>query len=205
PSHGVDLVVFDLGEDDLFLHADVVVPATVERAARHAAEVAHPGEGDRHQAIEELVHPPAAQGDHAPDGIALADLEARDRLAGAGHDRLLACDPRATADGVLEHLLVGHGLTHAHVQRDLLDPGDLHDRLVPELLHRCGDDLFAITLLEPSHHFLSNPRWRHAPRRGIGVVDQALTCSPFDLKYRTLVPSWRKRKPTRSPFPVAGL
>src|SRR5690606_15595949 len=35
--------------------------------------------------------------------------------------------------------------------------------------------------------------------------DQALTCSPFDLKKRTLVPSWRNRKPTRSPLPVAGL
>src|SRR5512138_1205408 len=37
----VDLVVLDLGKDDLFLDADVVVPAAVERARRDAAEVAH--------------------------------------------------------------------------------------------------------------------------------------------------------------------
>src|SRR5690606_7014057 len=33
----VDLVVLDLGEDDLFLHAEGVVAATVEGAGRHAA------------------------------------------------------------------------------------------------------------------------------------------------------------------------
>src|SRR5690606_16610528 len=163
PSHGVDLVVFDLGEDDLFLHADVVVAATVEGAARHAAEVADARERDRNQAIEELVHPFAAQGDHAADRVALADLEAGDRLARPGDDRLLPRDAGQVADRVLEHLLVGHGLADAHVQRDLLDPRGLHDRLVPELLDQCGDDLFAITLLEASHHFLSNPRWRLRP------------------------------------------
>src|SRR5690606_23562639 len=82
PSHGVDLVVFDLGEDDLFLHADVVVAPAIEGPARYAAEVTHPRERDRDQAVEELVHPLAAQGDHASDRIAFADLETGDRLAG---------------------------------------------------------------------------------------------------------------------------
>src|SRR5574337_138830 len=40
PADRIDLVVVDLGEDDLLLHADVVVAAAVERAARYAAEVA---------------------------------------------------------------------------------------------------------------------------------------------------------------------
>ena len=36
----------------------------------------------------------AAQRDHRADRHALADLELRDRLLGAGHDRLLAGDAR---------------------------------------------------------------------------------------------------------------
>src|SRR5487761_1917293 len=49
----VDLVVLDLREDDLLLDAHVVIAATVEAAARHAAEVAHAGQRHRHQAVEE--------------------------------------------------------------------------------------------------------------------------------------------------------
>src|SRR5690606_25283639 len=48
-------------------------------------------------------------------------------------------------------------------------------------------------------------RWRIALRQGLGVLDQALTCSPLDLKNRTLVPSWSERMPTPSPLPLAGL
>src|SRR5690606_23086456 len=56
---------------------------------------------------------------------------------------------------------------------------------------------------EPS--FPLEPSLAPAPRRGCGIGDQDLTCSPFDLKKRTLVPSSRDRNPTRSPLPVAGL
>src|SRR5690606_5321145 len=52
----VDLVVGDLGEDDLFLDAEAVVAAAVERARRHAAEVADARHRHVDQAVEELVH-----------------------------------------------------------------------------------------------------------------------------------------------------
>src|SRR5690349_10446118 len=40
PADGIDLVVLDLGEDDLLLHAEAVVAAAVERTVRYATEVA---------------------------------------------------------------------------------------------------------------------------------------------------------------------
>ena len=119
PRELVDLVVLDLGEDDLFLDADVVVAAAVERAARDAAEVAHARQRDGDEAVEELVHAHAAQRDHRADGHVLADLEVRDRLAGLGDHRLLAGDLGQVADRVVHDLLVGHRFADAHVERDL--------------------------------------------------------------------------------------
>src|SRR5262245_40158942 len=70
PADRVDLVVLDLGEDDQLLHAEVVVPPAVERAAGHAAEVADARHGDVDEAVEEFVHPAPAQRDLAADRIA---------------------------------------------------------------------------------------------------------------------------------------
>jgi hypothetical protein len=50
----------------------------------HAAEVADAGHRDRDQAVEEVVHPVAAQGHLGAQRHALADAEARDRLLGLG-------------------------------------------------------------------------------------------------------------------------
>src|SRR6185437_13131723 len=69
----VDLVVVDLGEDDLLLEAERVVPLAVERLARDALEVARPGERDGDEAVEELPHAVPAEGDHRADGDPLAE------------------------------------------------------------------------------------------------------------------------------------
>src|SRR5215813_9003592 len=71
----IDLVVGDLGENDLFLDAEVVVAAAVERARAHAAEVADTRHRDRNQAIEELVHARAAQRHLGADRETVAHLE----------------------------------------------------------------------------------------------------------------------------------
>src|SRR5688572_28631739 len=47
PADLVDLVVLDLGEDDLLLDAHVVVAPAVEALAGNAAEVAHARQRDR--------------------------------------------------------------------------------------------------------------------------------------------------------------
>src|SRR5512137_2973418 len=186
----VDLVVLDLRKDDLFLQADVVVAAAVEGTTRHAAEVAHARERHRHEAIQELVHPLAAQRDHRADGQVLADLEVGDGLAGLRHDRLLAGDLREVANRHVDVLLVVDRLAHAHVQRDLRDAGHLHHCLVAELLHQRRHDLLAVLGMETRH---ARSPYAFAP-----------TTAPLLLNTRSLLPS-TSLTPTRSPLLVAGL
>src|SRR2546430_5314619 len=52
------------------LETEAVIAPAVKSAVRHAAEIADARHGDVHQAVEELVHPCAAQRHHAADGKA---------------------------------------------------------------------------------------------------------------------------------------
>src|ERR1700723_3475216 len=63
PLDRVDLVVVDLGEDDLLLEAERVVALAVEGLARDALEVARARQGEGQEAIEELPHPGAPESD----------------------------------------------------------------------------------------------------------------------------------------------
>src|SRR4029453_12209736 len=80
PADGVDLVVVDLREDQLLGDAEGVVPAAVERVRVEPAEVTDARDRDAHQAVVELPHAVAPQGDLGADGVALAELDAGDRL-----------------------------------------------------------------------------------------------------------------------------
>ena len=65
-------------------------------------------------------------------------------------------DRRELLRGGLEHLGVLLRLAHAHVDRDLHDPGRLHHGRVAEPLHQLRLDLALVALLEPrSHQLLS--------------------------------------------------
>src|SRR5579859_5778102 len=70
PAETVHLVVVDLREGELLPEAERIVAAAVERPARHAAEIADPGQGERRQAVEEVPHPIAAKSDLRADRIA---------------------------------------------------------------------------------------------------------------------------------------
>src|SRR5882762_5756210 len=193
PAQGVDLVVFDLREDDLFLDAEAVVAAAVERAARDAAEVTDTRDRHGDQTIQEFVHALAAQGHHASDRIPLADLERRDRFLGLGDHGSLAGDLGEVGNGVVQDLLVRRRFAHAHIERDLLDARHFHRGLVPELLHKIGYDVLAVVVLQAGHRQVSV------------LVDQASIISPLDLNTRTLRPSSISLKPIRSAFLVCGL
>src|SRR5436190_2658286 len=147
----VDGVVVDLGEDDLLAQAHRVVAAAVERRGLQAAEVADPRDRDRRQAVEELVGALAAQRDRHADRHALAQLECRDRLAGAADVRLLAGDRRELLGGGVEDLGVLLGIADAHVQRDLLDPRGLHRRRVAEAVDQRRANLFVVSGLQAGH------------------------------------------------------
>src|SRR5215471_16010743 len=151
PPQGVDLVVLDLRENDLFLDPEAVVAAAVEGAVRYAAEVADARDRDGHEAIEELVHALAAQRHHAAHREILAHLEGGDRFLRLGDHRLLPGDLGEVGHGVVQDLLVLGGLAHAHVERDLADSRHLHRRLVAELLHQLGNDVLAVILLQSGH------------------------------------------------------
>src|SRR5574338_10776 len=60
-ADAVDPVLVDLVEHRLLREAEGVVAPTVELLGRQAAEVADAREGDRHETVEELPHPVAAQ------------------------------------------------------------------------------------------------------------------------------------------------
>src|SRR5690606_10086577 len=186
----VQLVEVDLREDDLLLAAHVVVAAAVERTAGHATEVAHARQRDVDQAVEELVHLRAAQGDLAADRPAVADLERGHRDARLGHHRLLAGDPGHVGDGVLEDLLVGRGLAHAHVERDLLQARHLHRIGVAEALHQLRHHFVLVELFQSGRHL---------------GIPQASSASPLERNTRNLRPSSSTLVPMRSPLPVAGL
>src|SRR5690606_15451467 len=184
-----------LGKDDLLPHAHVEVAAAVEGARGNAPEVADARDRHAHQPVEELVHALPAQRHLAADRVARPDLEAGNRLARLGDHGLLPGDPGHIRHRVVHHLLVRDRLAHAHVERDLLDARDFHGGLVAELLAELLDHVLAVMVLQTRHDYvyLSLP----AP--------QASITSPLDLKNRTLRPSSRVRKPTRSALRVWGL
>ena len=122
---------------------------TVEGVRRQAPEVANPGDGDAHQPVEELPHPVGAKGDLCADGVALAELEAGDGLAGARHQRLLAGDDGEVVDGALQQRGLLGRLSDAHVENNLLQAGDLHDVGQAELFLQPGAKLLVVADFEP--------------------------------------------------------
>src|SRR4051795_7581478 len=148
PADLVDLVVVDLGEDDLLADPEVVVAPAVEGARRQSAEVADPGDRDGHEPVEELVGALAAERHRQADGHLLAHLELRDRLARAADVRLLAGDRAELLARGVEDLRVLLGVADAHVQRDLEEARRLHRRRVAEALDERRADLLEVALLE---------------------------------------------------------
>src|SRR5438874_12847899 len=180
----VDLHVVDLGEQQLVAEAERVVAAAVEAARRHALEVADARQRDRHQAIEELPHPLAAQRDHRADRHPLADLEGGDRLLGAARHRLLAGDPGELVGAGVDDLRVRCRLAETHVDDDLLDLRDRHHVLVAELLLERRDDFLLVFRFQSRVHLSTTP-------------------SHF-RQMRTLRPSPRILWPTRVCAPHSG-
>ena len=152
----VDLIVLDLGEDQLLLDAQGIVAAAVEGVGADAAEVADTGQSHVEQTIQELPHLVAPQGDLGADGHALTQLEVSHGLLGDGDDGLLAGDLGQLADDGVQNLGVLAGLAAADVQDHLLDLGDLHGALVTELLEESGSHFFGILNFQTCH-FLRSP------------------------------------------------
>src|SRR5690606_27686525 len=154
-ADAVDLVLVDLGEDRLLRDTEGVVAVAVELLRRQAAEVADAGQGERDQAVQELPRAVTAEGDVRADGLALAQLELRNRLLRLGHDGLLAGDRREVCDRTLDDLAVAGCLADAGVDDDLDDAGNLHDVRVTELVLQLLADLATVDLLQARLDFAS--------------------------------------------------
>src|SRR6266571_1655429 len=148
-AHLIDLVVDDLGKDQLLAEPEGVVTPAVEALGRHAPEVAHTRERDVDEAVEELVHPGAPERHLGADGHALAELEVRDRLLRLRDDGLLARDRLQVGRREVEHLRVLPPFAHAHVDDDLLEARHLVRVRIPTLLHDRLDHRLVEHLLEP--------------------------------------------------------
>src|SRR5215211_1976844 len=64
PARLVDPVVVDLREHQLLPQTQRVIAAPVERVRRNASKVPDAGHRGRGEAVDELVHPLAAEGHH---------------------------------------------------------------------------------------------------------------------------------------------
>src|SRR5437763_12884868 len=69
----LDVVLVDLGKDDLLADAERVIAAAVECLRAETAEVADARQRDGDQPVEKLVHARAAERDLCTDRHALAD------------------------------------------------------------------------------------------------------------------------------------
>src|SRR3954452_17809962 len=179
----VDGVVVDLREDDLLAHAERVVAAAVE-LGRQSAEIADTRDRDRDQAIEELVHARAALCHGDADGVALAQLELRDRLARLARVRVLARDGRELLGCRLEDARLRLGVAHAHVDGDLLDLRRLHRARVAEALDQRRLDLVLVLLVQTRLDLC------------LCHCHQSMSF-PLRLATRTRRPSSSRRRPTR--------
>src|SRR5258708_10125205 len=184
----VDLVVVDLGEDELLPKSQGVVAVAVEGGFGHAPEVTDPGKRYADQLVEEVPHAGSAQSHLESDRHPLPKAERRHRLLGLEHDRLLAGDQAQVVAGVVDRLAVLDRLADADVDDDLLDPRDLHDIAVVKLLQHFGRDLLLVL----------GAQARQFRRRGRAHAE--VTCSvisPQWLQARPWLPSrssvWRIR------------
>src|SRR5262245_12908424 len=222
-AHLVDLVVDDFRENELLAQAQGVVPPPVEPPRRHAAEVAHAGQGHAHQAVEELVHPRPAEGDLGADRHTLAQLEVGDRLLGARHQGPLSGDGLEIRGGEIESLGVLAPLAHPHAHHDLVQARHLPGVLVPPFLHEGRTHALAKAHQEARRDFPGplGANGRHGRRRrGLASARRSLgswrlgfrswgaclchcryplsTDSPQRLHTRTLRPSASIRMPVRT-------
>src|SRR5436190_399072 len=200
PVDLLDLVVVDLGEDHLFLDADRVVAPAVEAVRRQPAEVAHARHRDGDEPIEKLVHPRAPQRYGAADRHALPEIEVRDRLLGARHDRVLAGDRGELGRRRLQALGVLGRIPHPDVEHDLHELGNFVRVAEPELLGELRPHALLVVLEQPG------PRCRLG-RRALRLRGPLLPLRPLLallVLLLLLVLLGRFRRPLRAGLPRGG-
>src|SRR6185436_7157173 len=204
-----DLVEIDLRKDRVFLDAKAVVATAVEALWIEPAEIAHAWQRDIHEAVQEIIHACLAQRDFAADGLAIAQLVGRNRLARLGDHGFLTRDQRQVAGGVIHLLAVGDTLTDAHVEHDLRDRGHLHAVCVAEFLRQLAANDLLVVGLHARDIVGTLARLLHlrlATFRSAAGYQPSIS-TPERLAMRTFLrapPSPTNLKPTRVGLPSLG-
>src|SRR3546814_15957241 len=79
-SHLIDAIIVDFRKNNLFLDAESIIAVSIERLRIKTTEIANTRHRDRHQTIQELIHPFAAQRNLRANGHAFKQLELSNRL-----------------------------------------------------------------------------------------------------------------------------
>src|SRR5262249_53436626 len=145
----------------LFRQTHIIVAVAVEALGIDAPEVANTRQGDADQAIEELVHPLAAQRDTATDRVALAEAKAADSHSGLGDLRPLASNLRELLGRLFEAVLVLQCLANAHVDDNLLQPWQTVQVLAAQPLLEARDDFLAVAFRQPRQLLSHDPPRTH--------------------------------------------
>src|SRR5260221_6570493 len=204
PAQPVDLVVLDLPEHELLLEAERVVAAAVEAALRDALEVTDPRERDRDELLEEVPHPRSAQRHLEADRHADPKPEVRDGLPRLRDHGPLAGDDREVVRGGIHRLRVADRLAHPDVQDDLVEPRDLHDVAVAELLAQLVLHGLLVALAQQVRHLRHDAVGRRlrSGRRGLPLRGRGLRRGRFDFgrhqSFPSLASAWPQTLQKRS-------
>ena len=129
----------------------------VELAVGEAAEVTNTRQRDREQAVQELPHAVATQGDAGADWHALTQLEVSDCLLRGADLRLLAGDCGQVSDCAVDHLGVTCSVADAHVDDNLGHAWDLHDVVEVELSLQLFPDFLTVLSLQTRSVVVAHP------------------------------------------------
>ena len=120
----------------------------IELLVRQTAEVANTRQGGGQQTVEEFPHAVATQGDASANGLAFAQLEVSDGLAGSTDFRLLSGNGGEVFHSTIDALGIMSGGANTHVDDNLGETRDLHDVLVSEFLLESVLDLGLVAGLQ---------------------------------------------------------
>src|SRR5258706_1328271 len=141
-----------LGENRLFGETKVEIAGLVKTIGIEAAKVLHARDRQRDHAIEELVHPRAAERDLQAGLHSFADFEIRDRLFRLGANRLLAGDDGQFLLGLL-HLSLAFAAfdgesADAHGDDDLLQARDCQAISLADLISKRRGNFIPVALVK---------------------------------------------------------
>src|SRR3546814_19761915 len=76
----IDAIIVDFRKNNLFLDAESIIAVSIERLRIKTTDIANTRHRDRHQTIQELIHPFASQRNLRANGHAFTQLELSNRI-----------------------------------------------------------------------------------------------------------------------------